>query len=74
MATKHIFLPPAFETLGPICLKALAFLKELGRRLTLATDDMRETAFLFQKLSVAIKRYNAVCFANTFSSFQCGFD
>ena len=68
------FLPLAFETLDPICSKALAFLKELGRRLTLATDDKRETVFLFQRLSVAIRRYNAVCFADTFSSFQCDFD
>ena len=74
IATTHIFLPLAFKTLGPLCSKALAFLKEIGRRLTLATDDKRETVFLFQRLSVAIQRYNAVCFADAFSSFQCNFD
>ena len=74
MAITHIFAPLAFETLGPICSKALVFLKELGHRLTLATDDKRETVFLFQRLSVAIQRYNAVCFADTFSSFLCDFD
>ena len=74
MATAHIFLPLAFETIGSICSKTLAFLNELGRRLTLATDGKRETVFLFQRLSVATQRYNAVCFADTFSSFQCDFD
>jgi hypothetical protein len=67
LTTTHTFVPLAFETLGPICSKALVFLRELGRRLTLATDDKRETMFLFQRLSVAIQRFNAVCFAGTFS-------
>ena len=70
MTTTHTFVPLAFETLGPICSKALVFLRELGRRLTLATDDKRETMFLFQRLSVAIQRFNAVCFAGTFSGHQ----
>ena len=69
IATTNIFLPLAFETLNPICSKALAFLKELGRRLTLATEDKHETVFLFQRLSVAIQRCDAVCFADTFRSF-----
>jgi hypothetical protein len=39
---------------------------ELGRRLTIATDDPRETMFLFQRISIAIQRFNAVCFAGSF--------
>ena len=74
IATTHIFLLPVFETIGPICSKALAFLKGLGHRHTLVTDDKRKTVFLFQGLSVAIQRYNAVCFADTFSSCQCDLD
>jgi hypothetical protein len=42
------------------------FLGELGRRLTIATDDPRETMFLFQRISIAIQRFNAVCFAGSF--------
>ena len=68
LTTTHTFVPLAFETLGPICSKALVFLRELGRRLTLATDDNRETVFLFQRLSIAIQRFNAVCFAGTLSN------
>ena len=67
IATTHILVPLAFETLGPICSKALVFLKKLGRRLT---EDKRETVFLFQRLSVAMQRYNAVCFSDNFNYFQ----
>ena len=35
---------------------AQAFIKELGHRLTLATDDKSEIVFTFQNLSVAIQR------------------
>ena len=50
MATTHTFLPLDYEILGPICSKAFALLKEFGPRLTLSTDDKRETMFLFQRL------------------------
>jgi len=36
-------------------------------RLTDATTDPRETTFLFQRLSVAIQRFNAACLADTFT-------
>jgi len=39
---------------------------ELGRRLSQSTDDSRETAFLFQRLSVAIQRFNSVLIQETF--------
>ena len=38
------------ESFGPICAEALTFLSELGRRISVVTDDMRETTFLFQHL------------------------
>ena len=40
---------------------------ELGRRITHITDDKRESAFLFQRLSVAIQRYKAVAIQGTFA-------
>jgi len=33
---------------------------DVGRRITHSTDDHRESAYLFQRLSVLIQRYNAV--------------
>ena len=49
----------ALETLGAIAAGSLEFLSEVGRRLSAATGDARETAFLFQRISVAIQRFNA---------------
>jgi len=36
------------------------FLTEVGRRLSASTGDARETAFLFQRIFVALQRFNAV--------------
>ena len=59
-------MPIAFETLGSIGSKALSFLSEVGRRTTAVIGDVRETSHLFQKVSVAIQRFNAVCVAESF--------
>ena len=70
LSTTHHFVPLAFESMGPIGSKATIFLKELGRRLTLATDNTLETAHLFQRLSVALQRFNAVCVLGCFGGKQ----
>jgi len=60
---KYSCLPKAFmlyRARGAIALCSLCFLTELGRRLSAATGDARETAFLFQRISVALQRFNAV--------------
>jgi len=41
-------------------------LTELGRRLSASTGEPRETAFLFQRLSIAVQRFNAVLIQETF--------
>jgi len=41
-----------------------------GRRLSESTDDSRETAFLFQRLSVTIQRFNSVLIQETFEFFR----
>ena len=48
------------ESFGPLRAEALTFLSELGRRMSIVTEDMRKTTFLFQHLSDAIQRFN--CF------------
>lgn len=67
LAATHTFIPLAFETLGPINFKGTVFLNELGRRLSLHTCDPRERAFLFQRLSIAIQRFNSVCIHGSFA-------
>ena len=69
LARSFVFMPIAIEILGPINAKATLFLTELGRRITAVTGDSREGAFLFQRLSIAIQRFNCVCFKNTFVPF-----
>ena len=50
----------ALETLGPLRIKASTFLRELGNCLTIATEDFLEMCFLFQRISVAVQRFNAI--------------
>ena len=62
---SHTFCPVAIETLGPLADEAQHFLTEIGRRVTRCTADPQEAAFLYQRISVAIQRFNAVCLANS---------
>jgi len=62
LANSYKFVPLAFETFGPINSKGLSFISELGRRLTNITGESREAAFLYQRLSVAIQRFNCISF------------
>jgi hypothetical protein len=66
LASTHTFIPLAIETLGPINSKGMHFFTELGHRLTASSGDKRETAFLFQRLSIIIQRFNSVCFQGSF--------
>jgi hypothetical protein len=66
LARSHIFVPVACETLGPFSSKAIDFLSDLGRRISLVSGDVREGSFLFQRISVAVQRFNCVCFKGTF--------
>jgi hypothetical protein len=70
LSSTHIFAPIVLESMGPISVKSLSFLRELGRRLSRATDDTRESAFLFQRLSMAIQRFNSVCVIGTLKDYQ----
>jgi len=49
-----------------IIIIIIELVQEIGRRTTVITEDSRETAFLFQRLSVALQRGNAISFLGTF--------
>src|SRR6218665_2934846 len=66
LTSSYHFVPIAFETMGPINSSGVALIKELGRRTTLITGDVKETSYLFQRLSVAIQRFNAVALRGSF--------
>jgi len=66
----YLFYPIAFKIMGPINQGGQDFISELGRRISSCTDDKRETSFLFQRLSVAVQRFNAVSFTYLFGLTQ----
>jgi len=67
LTSSHVFYPVAIETLGVLADEAHEFITEIGRRASQSTADPRETTFLYQRISTAIQRFNAVCLSNTFS-------
>ena len=46
----------------------LQLLQELGCRLRTISDDLRESAFLRQRISITLQRLNAIAFSDTFTS------
>jgi len=63
-------VPVAIETSGVMNQLAVDLVSEIGRRITSVTEDTRETMFLFQRLSVALQRGNAVSFLATFANSE----
>ena len=61
LASTHIFYPFAMRWHE----MAIELTQEIDRRITTITEDTRETTFLFQRLSMALQRRNAVSFHNT---------
>jgi len=60
LAHSHHFIPLAMETLGSWGPQCKDFISEVGRRITRVTGEPKETAYLRQRLSVAIQRGNAI--------------
>ena len=51
--------------IGPLNETACQFLKDLGKRISTQSGDGKESAFLFQRLSVVIQRFNAISYSTT---------
>ena len=45
LTERFMFVPIAIESLGPLGNKATSFLSELGRRITTATSNVKETSY-----------------------------
>lgn len=68
IARTYLFYPLAAETSGPTNEVGQHFISQLGHRIVSVTEDHpRETSFIFQRFSVAVQRFNAVFFTNSFS-------
>ena len=57
---SHVVMPVAIETLGAWDTESMRFIMNLGRKLSAVTCDPRETTYLFQRISVAVQRGNAL--------------
>ena len=68
MSSGMDFVPVAIETSGVWGEQALSLVKELGRRIAEVTHDPRSTAFLRQRISVAVQRGNAACINGTLAA------
>ena len=66
IAQTHIFTPIAIETTGAMNHQASELITVIGRRITEVTDEVKESIYLFQQVSVAIQRGNMLCFTRSF--------
>ena len=56
LASGYHFVPISMETSGAIGPSAIAFIKEVGRRIADWEANSRVTSFLFLRISIAIVR------------------
>ena len=63
-------VPVAIETMGPMNPEGVDFINGIGRLIAEQTGDKRETSFLWQRLSMTLQRFNAVCFNNSFKTID----
>jgi hypothetical protein len=70
LIARYSFVPLAFETMGSANANGSDFIDEIGKRSRALSGDIREKAFLWQRLSMALQRYNAICFRGTFGDIS----
>ena len=68
LIASHIFCPIAIETADSWDEEAVRLIEDISRQTTQETEDPRETIYLFQKISIAVQRGNALSFTNTFNT------
>ena len=62
----YLFQPLAFENLGTLNASAISLISELGHKISVKSNDERESTFLFQRLSVTLQRFNSVLLQESF--------
>ena len=66
LSQTHEYVPLAIKTSGVFNSEGLEFVKKIGGRLSNASSDEKETAYLFQRIAVTIKRGNSISFSGSF--------
>jgi hypothetical protein len=65
LVDRFHFVPVAIETLGVYGEEARKFVSALGERLNSVTRDPRSSAYLKQRISLAVQRGNAAAILGT---------
>ena len=60
--STHIFYPIFIKAAGSLDVQAVELMEEVRRWITAATNDQNEMMYLFQRISMAIHRGNALSF------------
>jgi len=60
------FQAVALDSLGGSSQTTTSFINDLGRRLTAITSEPKETAFLWQRISICLTRFNSVLISESF--------
>ena len=68
LSAAYLVQPIALETLGRINESAVEFLNTLGHRIAAISSDDKEGQFLYQRLSIALQRFNAILLHESFVS------
>ena len=71
IGSQYLFAPIAVETLGPLNTSACQLFGNLGRKISSSSGDDREEAFLFQRVSVLVQRFNAVLLHDSLPTPDC---
>jgi len=74
LSRTYAFVPVAVETFGAWGADALSLTSDLGARMSVISGEPRSTAFLRQRLDIAIQRGNAVAVRGTLSDLSGGND
>ena len=63
---NYCFQPTAVENLGAMNSSAVDFINTLGRRISSVSGEDKESAFLFQRISITIQRFNSILLFESF--------
>ena len=63
---NYCFQPIAVENLGAMNSSAVDFINTLGRRISSVSGEDKESAFLFQRISITIQRFNSILLFESF--------
>ena len=66
LTRQFIVMPVANETLGSWAQDSLRFVEEIGSRITAVNGDKKSTSYLFQRISMAVQKFNVVSIKGAF--------